>query len=247
MPRQYKKRAVPKRRRVPRAMKMNRKMRANGVPEWASLTESIQDTMTSQLITGTADSYNGLCLAQTLPNPFVRAQQVAQQYQFFRIKKVTYTIKPTFDTYSTSGTNTLPYLYWIINKTGESLSLNQFDLLQRGARPIRVDDKNVTISYRPTVGINSVQASQTSPFLNPSDSYRTSPWLNTNDNISTVTWSPSQVLHYGHYMMITQAAPTQFDVNIQVEFEFKKPRFVDVSPAAALKTAPREVFKVVSA
>lgn len=219
-----------RRKRMPAKAKMYRRVRSAGVPERASLTENITLVQMAQNSTDTAYSYNSLSLGQT-GQPFIRAQQVAEQYQFFRIKKVTYVIKPTFDTFAGGGAMTVPYVYWMINRTGESLSLDLAGLTSRGAKPLRLDDKNVTISYRPSVGVAAVQGT-TGTVLNASDQYRISPWLSTNNNVSTVVWNPSQVLHYGHYSMINNGGTLgQFDVVVSVDFEFKGPRFVDVSPA----------------
>jgi len=223
-----------------RKMKMPRRLGSSGVPEKASLTEVITLTQNAQLGTDTAYSYNALSLGQT-GQPFVRAQQVAEQYQFFRIRQAKYIIKPTYDTFAGGGPMTVPYVYWIINRTGESLSLDLAGLTSRGAKPLRLDDKNVTIAYRPSVGVAAVQGT-TGTVLNASDQYRISPWLSTNNNVSTVVWNPSQVLHYGHYMMINNGgALGQYDVVIQIEFEFKGPRFVDVSPAID-RPPPKEQF-----
>jgi len=213
----YKKRPV-RRRPAPRRMRMPRRYASSGVPDVASLSEGYTGTQNSTVFGGVATSYNGLTLAGS---PFKRAQAVGQNYQFFRIKRVTYTIKPTFDTFIPGG-QTIPYVYWSINKTGESLVLNQANLESRGAKPIRLDDKNIVISYRPTVGMLN---EATNPLTNNAGSYKTSPWLNTDNLTNSAAWSPSTVQHFGHYMMITLAGNTiQFDVQVMVEFEFKKPR-----------------------
>jgi len=218
-----KRRKAPRARRAPRRPRIGRRMGSSGVPDIASLTESYTGVQTSGTAANYAVSFNNLTLAQA---GFKRAQAVAAQYQFFRIKRVTYIYKPTFDTFAPGGPNTVPYLYWSINKTGESQLLNALMMTQRGAKPIRLDEKNITISYRPTVGTQNAQS--TSLPNNPS-TYLTSPWLNTDNLANTNMWSPSTVTHFGHYALITSAGTYQIDLHVQVDFEFKKPRVAPVS------------------
>jgi len=227
---------MPKRRRVAKkgGRRAPRRMGASGVPDIASLTESYTGTQTSGTAGSFALSFNNLTLAQ---GTFKRAIAVAAQYQFFRIKKVSYTYKPTFDTFAPGGPNTLPYLYWSINKTGEAQLLNQQMLTQRGAIPIRLDDRNYTISYKPMVG---TQAVATTNLANNPGSYLTSPWLNTDNLANTNLWSPSTVQHFGHYALITSAGVYQIDLHVSVEFEFKKPRVQPVSSNDPVE----EFFKV---
>lgn len=218
---------VPKRRRVARPRKMLRKRRAgmgpSGVPDIASLTEAYTGVAFTTASSQFATSFNGLTLAQ---GTFKRAIAVAAQYQFFRITRVTYTYKPTFDTYAGGGGVTVPYVYWSINKTGEAQLLTRDMLTARGAKPLRLDEKNVVISYRPTVGTQTVA---TTNLNNNPGSYLVSPWLNTDNLANTNMWSPSTVQHYGHYALISAATNMQFDLHVAVEFEFKKPRVIPVS------------------
>jgi len=110
--------------------------------------------------------------------------------------------------------------------------MNQAAMESRGSKPLRLDDKNVVISYRPTVGLLN---EATSAIANNAGSYQTSPWLTTDNLTASSAWSPSTVQHFGHHMMIVLAGSAiQFDVQVSVQFEYKKPRVVPLTSDDAI-------------
>lgn len=200
--------------------------RSNGVPDVASLTE----TQTIDLLDQNRTYYNyNLQLSN-----FQRAVNIAKSYQFYRIKRVTYIIRPQVDTFMAgSTTGAVPYLYWMIDRTRQ---LSQVDTAVKfrklGAKPQRLDDKNLYITYRPSV-LTSVFDSV--PPANQSVaqfvSYKVSPWLSCRDNdpIAISVWNPDSTDHLGHIMFIENTGvESPWTMERVVEFEFKKPA-IDLS------------------
>lgn len=197
---------------------MRRRARRQGVPEWASLTESNDF---GSLNVGTTYNINDVQLAQ-----FARASAVAQGYQFFRIKKLTFRVQPLLDTFPSTGNSVVPYLLWTINRAGYAYpGLTDEWFYDTGAKPIRFDDKTITISYAPNVILDAAEAA-TPGVGNQANLGKRSPWLNTNTNAYVPTWAPSQVSHTGHVFKISAPASAiqmTYRMVMTAEFEFKKP------------------------
>lgn len=158
-----------------------------------------------------------------------RALAHAPEYGLYRISKVVFRFKPWFDTFqsTTSGGNgvgAVPTLYWRMNRMADAPSaFSSDDLRSLGAKPIRFDDKQITVSYRPN--ILTLQATAGSG----SGSMKMTPWLNTDRSPDTATYFPSTTEHYGHFFMVEAPAfgdgstPVgTFDAT--VFYEFKNPR-----------------------
>lgn len=207
-----------KKRRVARRKVYRR--RPTNVAEQASLSET---TDIGSLVVGTTYNLNDVQLAQ-----FTRAAAVAQAYQFFRIKKLTFKVQPLIDTFiaTAPGATQVPYLLWAINKAGYAYpGLIDEWFYDNGSKPIRFDDKTVTISYSPAVVLDAAEA-MTPGVGNQANLIKTSPWLNTNTNAFVAAWAPSQVSHCGHVMKVTSPGSTQamnYRMTMTAEFEFKKP------------------------
>lgn len=166
---------------------------------------------------------------------FDRLVQVARAYQLFRITKIEMKFKPQQDTFfnatGTGNTGSVPYFYYLINKSDTLNSvLNGFNgLSDAGAKPIRFDDKTITVKWRPTValGVALSEANITTNYA----TYRTSPWLSTNSLVMNpggiTTWSASTVPHLGILYGVQQdflgTQALQYDVDITVYAQFKKP------------------------
>lgn len=206
------------RRRYQRRMRKSVSRRGN-VPEWASLSETVQ------MSDGDVNSiYNNNDVQLAM---FDRASAVAQGYQFFRITKLTWIYKPLLDTFASTGNTLVPYLYWVINKSGtEYPGLNLAWFVANGAKPRRFDDKSIVISYRPAVALDTLEAGTPAPTQQP-NMPKTSPWLNTTkDAFLTSGFAPSQVSHTGHYLMVDSpgsAIPMKYELTLTAEFQFKKP------------------------
>lgn len=195
------------------------------------------------------DPINGLfriddiCLQQ-----FDRLTQIGRAYQFFRINKVEMKFKPLADTFTAPGVlqpgnwMSVPYFYALINKSDSlNASITGFDgLRDAGVKPRRMDDKTITVSWRPTVALGA-SISETNNTMSYA-AYRTSPWLSTNKNVmipgGVSTWLPSEVPHlgiiYGVEQEYTGNDVLPYGVEITVHAQFKKPLVFSVDPNAAV-------------
>ena len=60
--------------------------------------------------------------------------------------------------------------------------------------------------------------------------YTVSPWLSTNNNKGVVPWAASEVDHLGISWYVEQpfsTAVTTYQVDLEVQFEFKRPLWID--------------------
>lgn len=205
--RPYKKRAPMRRRRIAR--------RRNGVSEYAScsVTRTITPAAGGNFAANQMYEVHNIQLVD-----YDRADAIATGYQFYRIKHVKLTYKFPYDTYqAVAGGVARPNFYWMIDK-GESLPPNPTleALKQMGARPRACDNKPISVGFAPAV--LTVDDAQAAPL--PSQ-YKVSPWLSTDADT---------VLHNGLFWYIEQAFPpaggTQYFVEIEVQFEFKRAKTV---------------------
>jgi len=154
-----------------------------------------------------------------------RAVQVAKAYQHFRIKKITLTLKPTFDTYQqgVGAAASRPQVYFMIDKSGSiPNNPNLEQLKQMGAKPHRFDEKPFKISWRPSV-LDVAQQAAGGVFA--SAQYKISPWLSTSANPMGAVFAPSTIDHLGVYWYVDQLflGGVQYAAEIEVQFQFKKP------------------------
>lgn len=168
-----------------------------------------------------------------------RVIQVAQAYQFYRIKRITWELRPAYDTFqaASSGTPTsVPHLYWTIDKEAVFTGNTSLQTLKgAGCKPIRLDDKLIRKSFKPAV-LQLVSEQPASEALTSGvvGTKKISPWLPTNANAYVQTtppenWVASSVDHLGILFAVDQdaginssSAPVAY-VSFKVEFEFKKP------------------------
>jgi len=173
-----------------------------------------------------------------------RAVNIARAYQHFRIKKITITLKPYYDTYqSAAGAVGRPQAYFMVDKAGTLVNPSLEDLKQMGAKPRRFDESPISFSWRPSVltadnaVVGGVVASQ----------YKISPWLSTNAAPLTAgPWAPSTIDHLGIFWYIDQPAGNQqFFVELEVQFQFKKPFNAGSSgarvPSKGVEVAPLDL------
>lgn len=166
-----------------------------------------------------------------------RARAVCEQFALYRIAKVVYKYKPNADTFVSNagfiggnGAVTVPNLYWKMNRFADNPPAWAVqDLKDMGAKPIRFDDKPVTIAYKPNILTSIASAGSDSGQI------KMTPWLNTDDAPETGQFAPSTTEHYGHFFWIDcatngdgTAAVGSLDVTIY--YEFKNPR-VEWTPA----------------
>lgn len=212
----------------PKARKMGFKIaRSLQTPEVASLSEK------RTIIPQGGGSYltNNMYAIETVSlSLFDRAINVAKAYQFYRISGVTLTIKTPFDTYITNATEAYsrPNLYYQIDKAGvlgPATTLEQ--LKQMGSRPRVCDNKPALLSWRPSVLTDMDSLGGAVP-----SQYKISPWLNT---------SSQTVFHRGLFWFLDQTntglvTGTPYQVELEVQFQFKKPLWQQGPPAAPFQT-----------
>lgn len=173
---------------------------------------------------------------------YERASAVASQYQMFRMKVITITFKPSADTFTGSGgTATKPNLYYMIDKAGViPTNVTLEGLKQMGARPRQLDEKNFSVSWRPSVlesvmylgGVNNATPSK----------YTISPWLSCSAvPVQPGVYQASGIDHLGIYWYCDQniAAGYQYTIEVEVQYEFKKPNdgFLTQSATEAVKAS----------
>ena len=185
--------------RAPRRRRQfgGRRRNTGNVPEWASAKQTLELANDPINAVFRLDDVN---LSQ-----FDRLSHIARAYQYFRIKKIEYKIKPYADTFLDTNlvgnTGSVPYFYYLIMKSDTlNDTLGGFQALREaGAKARRLDDRSINITWTPTVA-TGVALSETNITTNFA-SYRTSPWLSTNKNVmlpgGSTVWAPSEVPHLG--------------------------------------------------
>lgn len=210
-----------------------RKLKA-GVSDYA--TASVRSTIlptagpnfTSNTMYSTFQN-NGIRLDQ-----FPRAVEIAKNYQHFKIKQIKLTLKFSYDTFQQGavGAGSRPNLYYIIDKAASLTQGTTLEALkQMGARPHACDNRQFTITWRP-----SVLTGDRNLIGTPYTQYKISPWLATNPGgDGGVPFVPSTVEHHGLYWYVEQlfGGGTQFNAEMEVQFAFKKPLYVPGATALA--------------
>lgn len=158
-----------------------------------------------------------------------RARAVATAYMHYRIKKISLTFKPTVDTFAAGGVNgAKPDLYVLIDKSGAVPTNATFDALRSmGAKARALDEKPLTVSWRPSVLMDAASNPGPGFAVSPAN-YKISPWLTTNATpLSPGAWTVSTVDHLGVFFFAQDpypgASPTHYTVDVTIDVEFKKP------------------------
>lgn len=180
----------------------------------------------AQLTSGTAYYDYAVSLAR-----FARASGIAKGYREFRITKVEYIFKPLADTFAPVGPSaaSIPTLLKMIDKTGSMRDFNTAEELRRaGARPVRFDDKNIVVSYKPCVlSFVRDEANSSNQFSKPV----VSPWLSCdkfNDDPAPQAWQANSIDHLGIAWLVEQSvgAPLGYQVEMVAHFQFRKPSYL---------------------
>lgn len=209
------------------------------VPERASLTEVISPQVALAANTNYSDYTLNLA---SLP----RASLVAQGFQYFRIKRVTYVIKPFADTFAPGALANVPYLYQMIDRTKQFAGgFTTEQLRNMGAKARRLDDKTLTFSFTPSVLTETYDNSAVNGLP---VQYKLMPWLPTRDLTAVGVWNPSVVDHTGVVWTVEEllaTSPVGYTIERRIQVEFKKPQVptgVSSGPAPLaiheLKAAP---------
>lgn len=214
------KKSAPRRRRAATKPRVRRNKRSSNVSEHASCSVkvSLADPQGQPFLVNKMYDLHNINLAG-----YPRAVQIAQGYQFFRIKKASLTYKIGYDTYqAVAGGPTRPQFYYMLDKSQSiPATISLEGLKQMGARPSACDEKPIVRSWSPSV----LTEEQTLAGPTPSK-YATSPWLNTNA-ANLGAFVPSLVQHNGIYWYVQMDATAgvgyQYSVELELQFEFKKP------------------------
>lgn len=217
-----------------------RAAKAQNVPDFGSL--SVQRTFTAA---GNNPVVNTLySLMNTTLDQFDRAVQAARAYQHYRIKYISIKIRPTYDTFAQAGGSSKMNLYYMIDKSGSvPTNVTLESLKQMGAKPRALDEKPIVIGWRPSV--LTTDMTQGGPAgLVQSSQYKISPWLATNSVPTNNVWNPNSVDHLGCYFYVEQSITpiqTSFEVDVEVQFQFKKPLWTATTGAPAIGLTPAVV------
>lgn len=168
-----------------------------------------------------------------------RASQLAKLFGEYRIKRVIYTYRPLFDTFSSSlpgagnAPNAVPTLYWRLNRYGDTPAVFNGDYMRAlGAKPHRLDDKQVVVSYAP----NIIQSQQNVAGA-ATATIKISPWLSTDDIVQDNNFTLSTAEHFGHSLFVEgggagTAQGVVCAMDVKVLYEFRNPRLI-ASPGVA--------------
>lgn len=161
----------------------------------------------------------------------LRASIVARAYREFRITKVKYMFKPQVDTFAAGGVTAVPTLYYVIDKTASlEGAITPLELRSAGARPKRLDDKIVSVSYKPSV----LQFARDASVVAPNNAWsmpKTSPWLATNavnddEPAGGGGFAPNTIDHLGLIWYVEAGGDHIFyQLDVVVEYEFRKPQY----------------------
>ncbi|ARV76502.1 putative cap protein [Garrulus glandarius associated circular virus 1] len=237
-------RRVPRKRRAGLRKRRVGKARASNVRDFASLSVSRTFTVPGSPPTQPIANVMYSMMATQLTQ-YTRAVQAAQAYQYYRIKRVSLKLKPQFDTYASSANAYgKPKLYYIIDKSGAlPTNVSLESLKQMGARPRNLDEKALTISFSPTV-LNSAMTAGGGAFTTAPSQYQVTPWLNTNANtVAPGVWTANDVDHLGCYWYVESTSyggtgGLPYQVDVEVQFEFKKPLWSALSSTTAIELVP---------
>lgn len=203
-----------------------KRMGVNGVPEWASMscTRSLENPAPVPGLPVTIFAPNvPYRLYDIALDQFARAIPVSTAYQQYRIKRVTMKIRPQVDTFAAGGGQTIPQLYYQIDKPQALSALVGLPSLKAmGCVPKRLDDKNITISWSPSVldaATDNMAGGGTFA------KYNVAPWLNTTDNPFAVPAVVSSVDHKGITWAVEQmvGASGSYTIELVVDIQFRKP------------------------
>jgi len=167
-----------------------------------------------------------------------RASAFAKLFGEYRIKKVMYSFRPWYDTFTpgiaTGGNNAVqvPTLYWRLNRYGDTpAAFNGNYMRAMGSKALRLDDKIVSFSYAPNV----IQSQQNVAAAGQA-TIKVSPWLSTDDLVNDQGFNISTAEHFGHSLFIEAAAngvgnAQAATMDVKVIYEFRNPRLVTVPQA----------------
>lgn len=188
--------------------------------------------------------------AITALTQFPRALDIADNYEQYRITKLEYKFTPSYDTFisqyqpgTSNASMSVPYLY-AKRLTREAPAVFTLPFLQTmGAKPRRLDDKTLTVTYTPNINIALASGPQFLGQAKPNYS----PWINTHylDGSTTPVLTMDATPHHGFVFWIQQlqatlgqqVAPCTLEVTAHFEFKnaWDKTALTPPSEGAAAK------------
>lgn len=154
---------------------------------------------------------------------FTRAQVVAQGYQRFRIKYFELSFKPDADTFAPGAASGKPYLYYMIDKSNSlGVALQTGQMKSLGAKAIALDEKTITIRWKPAVTLSTEISTATG--TTSAQMYKVSPILNCDEDPNGGAFQPSQVVHNGIRFFVENAGTAiNYRATLTAHIEFMKP------------------------
>jgi len=239
-------RRAPARRRAPMRMKVS-KAPANSckVVEYFEAITVEANTANEFVVKGIVPTTTG--------GKITRAATVAPAFGLYRIADVQFKLTPRFDTFSSGlapggdAPVEVPKVYWKINRYGDSpIGFSESDMLSLGCKPIRLDDKTVTIQYKPNILLASAGA-QAAAQAGGGGQIKMTPWLSTDNEPDNGAFALNTTTHYGHMMFIECAAggdgtPIVCEMTCRVVYEFKNPRVVADAEDAQRRALTKHVY-----
>lgn len=204
---------------------MKAKKSKKDVLDWASLS------VTRTINPSAGGNYNVNALYSLMNTQLIdypRAVQVAGAYQHYRIKKITFRIKPVYDSFiAVAGNPGKMNFYYMIDKSGSiPTNVTLEGLKALGAKPRQLDENNREVSWSPSV-LEAVMYAAGGAGAASTSKYKVSPWLTTTaSNVSPGAFVASGIDHLGLYWYVEQTpagAGFQYSCEVEVQFEFKKP------------------------
>ena len=207
------------------------KKRGGNTPEYASASVKVTLLASggSQFVANTL--YNKI---NTQLSDFPRAVLLAQAYQHYRMSNIKITFKPTLDSFvpnqNPSATFSKPYLFYMIDKSGSISTNSTLEALKNmGARPKALDEKPITVSWAPSI-LTADATATTAGLAIAAAQYKISPWLSTQSAPGNPgVFVASSVDHFGLYWYVDSVlggTTIQYQVEMEVQFQFKKPLLV---------------------
>lgn len=192
----------------------------------------------------------GIVPTQLVGGAPTRASIVAPAYGLYRVAQIEYKITPRYDTYNANlgqagvpiGDQAVevPKLYWKMNRYGDSpVGFTSLDMLSLGSKPMRLDDKTLTIKYKPNILLANAGAAAVAQD-GGSGQVKITPWLSTDSEANDNAFALSTTQHYGHIMYIEAAAAGDgvspiCEIQARVVYEFKNPRILETSQSQAVR------------
>lgn len=200
---------------------------------YATITETIEE---KALVINTGILYT------TNIGGWSRAQALAPNYRYYRLKALEWEFQPKYDTFqegATTGGASMPVLWWSRAKyqpaavddpmLGTVIALDEFRA--RGAKSFQFKNRKV-IRYKPNLSSPISYTTQDDAYVGAATFTAVyNRWIPTQRATAATVPNPE---YYGHYVFVQQdtpaTTPDTFNVIIRAIWEFKEPMTSNLSP-----------------